>query len=661
MLSNADLNKYGNFIDVQECENKDGALIEAINKINNDQSAINLYFKKSSKFLTLPNSIIGYSFDDYILDLFKLKTIEKAGLQARQGHALVSMEHFRLFWEIKVIHYFNHLYNGSEYSLFYIPYRDTTLIGNENRKVKYNKSVVLRNPDFQNHFGIGYGKRGDILDAHILKRSFIFTVEGQTISKITKKEAYYAISHLNSIFSQLIINLYSGQHKQAGYINLLPYPELQEKDAEVLKNTIDIILEIKRSWYSIDETCLEFHHLIRHFTKHISLIEGIKQLQEKLSNEKHQYLSLVKKNDDFWLQKAKIPTEALPAFEAYKSKRPNENLISIDGVTDDTIENNPNMAYEIISNILGIAYGRWNFRSVQDPGLIPPFSDFFDALPFMPEVSLNEIPLDYPVDVPIDGILVSDRKHYRNICQSVTKVIYLLWPDNGDKIINELCEIGGLNKLEDFLDSPTGFFDFHYKRYTKSRREAPIYWPISTPSGSYTIWLYYPAINDQTLYCVVNNYLKDKIKDTDTEISLLENNATLDNKGLKLLRELTDFKFELLDFEKEILRVAQLPYIPNHEDGVLINASPLHKLFRHSKWHKSTEECWKALEKGEYDWAHLAYSIWPARVKTKCKKDLSIAITHDLEDICDIKPKEKQTKKVTELKERKNKQSKLDM
>jgi len=38
--------------------------------------------------------------------------------------------------------------------------------------------------------------------------------------------------------------------------------------------------------------------------------------------------------------------------------------------------------------------------------------------------------------------------------------------------------------------------------------------------------------------------------------------------------------------------------------------------------------------------AHLAYSIWPERVTKKCKKDLSMAIAHGLENICEIKPKE---------------------
>jgi hypothetical protein len=65
----------------------------------------------------------------------------------------------------------------------------------------------------------------------------------------------------------------------------------------------------------------------------------------------------------------------------------------------------------------------------------------------------------------------------------------------------------------------------------------------------------------------------------------------------------------------------------------MITASPLWKLFRHNQWRKDLEECWKKLESGEYDWAHLAYTIWPDRVREKCKKDRSIAIAHGLEEL----------------------------
>jgi hypothetical protein len=82
-----------------------------------------------------------------------------------------------------------------------------------------------------------------------------------------------------------------------------------------------------------------------------------------------------------------------------------------------------------------------------------------------------------------------------------------------------------------------------------------------------------------------------------------------------------------------VLRVAKLPYKPNQNDGVLITAAPLWRLFRHKPWQKNLKKCWDELEAGKYDWSHLAYAIWPDRVQEACKKDNSIAIAHGLEDL----------------------------
>jgi hypothetical protein len=51
------------------------------------------------------------------------------------------------------------------------------------------------------------------------------------------------------------------------------------------------------------------------------------------------------------------------------------------------------------------------------------------------------------------------------------------------------------------------------------------------------------------------------------------------------------------------------------------------------------------LARGDYDWAHLALSIWPNRVKQKCKSDRSIAIAHNLENLCEIEQSKPKTKK----------------
>ena len=79
-------------------------------------------------------------------------------------------------------------------------------------------------------------------------------------------------------------------------------------------------------------------------------------------------------------------------------------------------------------------------------------------------------------------------------------------------------------------------------------------------------------------------------------------------------------------------------YQPNLDDGVSINAAPLHRLFRLPKWAKDTREVWQKLERGDHDWAHLAYSIWPERVREKCRRDRSLAIAHGLEELYGVPP-----------------------
>jgi len=57
------------------------------------------------------------------------------------------------------------------------------------------------------------------------------------------------------------------------------------------------------------------------------------------------------------------------------------------------------------------------------------------------------------------------------------------------------------------------------------------------------------------------------------------------------------------------------------------------RLFQHKPWQKKLKETWESLERGNYDWAHLAYSIWPERVREQCKADKSLAIAHGLEQL----------------------------
>jgi hypothetical protein len=184
------------------------------------------------------------------------------------------------------------------------------------------------------------------------------------------------------------------------------------------------------------------------------------------------------------------------------------------------------------------------------------------------------------------------------------------------------------------------FFPFHLKQYSKSRRKAPIYWPLSTTSGNYTLWVYYPSLTSQTLYTAINDFLEPKLKQISSETAALRNKGTARTREEeKQFEELQSFELELIEFRDILLKIAQ-NYHPNHDDGVQITASSLWPLFRHKPWQKVLKDTWKKLEKGDYDWAHLAMNYWPERVRAKCKTDKSLAIAHGLEELYEEPPEQ---------------------
>jgi hypothetical protein len=239
--------------------------------------------------------------------------------------------------------------------------------------------------------------------------------------------------------------------------------------------------------------------------------------------------------------------------------------------------------------------------------------------------------------------LVDDEDRQEDIVYRVRDVLEVIWKDKAGDIEQEACEILGVSSLRDYFSKPGNFFAYHFKQYSKSRRQAPIYWPLSTASGSYTLWLYYHRLTDQTLYTCVNDFVEPKLKEVAESASQLRQKYSRSSAEEKELERLSDLELELKDFRDELLRIASF-WKPNLNDGVQITASPLWKLFRYTPWQRTLKETWDKLQRGDYDWAHLAYCIWPKRVQEKCKRDKSLAIAHDLEELYEeqaVEPKKR--------------------
>jgi hypothetical protein len=330
---------------------------------------------------------------------------------------------------------------------------------------------------------------------------------------------------------------------------------------------------------------------------------------------------------------------------------------------------------DLLSELVGCTFGRWDIRFATGEKNVPKLPDPFAPLPVCARGMLQNtqgLPLTkedvqhlqavgqwhYPVQIPWDGILVDDSDNPNDIVRRVREVLIAIWKEHADIIEQEASEILDIKDLREYFRKSSLFFAEHLKRYFKSRRHAPIYWPLSTASGSYTLWLYYHRLNDDSLYTALNKYVKPKIDDTEKHFRRLESELpnAMGREASSLRTEFEETAIlldELREFRDELARVADFPYKPNLNDGVLITASPLWKLFRLPKWRKEVQDCWKKLEAGDFDWANLAYSIWPDRVREICKSDRSIAIAHGLEALCQVatKPAKKKLSKKEKIEE----------
>ena len=352
-------------------------------------------------------------------------------------------------------------------------------------------------------------------------------------------------------------------------------------------------------------------------------------------------MELVKENDDLWMDLADIDrgSEFRQTLNDYKARRPYEELLSIDGASNLNVIDKKTMAQEMVMELVGMAFGRWDTAFAKGEKAIPAFGDVFDALPFMPVVSQGEEPCPVQLAVPSDGIMTNEEESPLCLASHVREVMILLWGDRADDMEYELCQLIGCKSLQAYLSSPTGFFDYHFKRYTKSRRKAPIYWLLASEDGTVDYWINYPKLNKNTLPQLIIQ-LREKGEQLRTRL-----NAALTAHDKTQETQVRAEQEQVEGMMEKLNRIIEAGYVPNHDDGVPVTAAPLQHLAASRLWRTECEKNMEILEKGDYDWSHLAMSMYPARVAQKAKKDWCMALTHGLEHICENKPKEKKTRK----------------
>lgn len=507
--------------------------------------------------------------------------------------------------------------------------------------------AFLRSTDYYYRPGFSWTRRA--------VRFFPYVIPGNCIPSVSRYMAFpehgrqaealgVSASRIASAFMRFYGEKFEFPNFLVDNVKALPWPEIDEPTRKYFTDLIAREVEQRRKAYQNFEP---FHEFLLP-AKLTDLCAGGAALgfdpESLLGEEGERLVAQAYGLDEQQAMHVERDLREALAFRRGPSSADSDPDEDADDNSDFVLEVSP-IAQETahMSYLVGCAFGRWDIRYATGQAVAPALGDPFDPLPVCPPGMLQgpdglpaepgDVPADYPLPIAWPGVLSADPEQPGNIVERVQAALSVIWGTQADKVEEQACVVLGVKTLADYFSSPAKFFAEHFKCYSKSSRKAPIYWPLSTASGRYTLWLYYPRIGRQTLHTALVDFVEPKLEDLKEPISALRaKGKTISSEESRRLSDMQELQIELIEFRDRLSALAAR-YEPNVDDGVLVTAAPLWELFRHKPWQKLAREAWGKLERGDYDWSHLAMSYWPGRVREACITDKSLAIAHGCEDL----------------------------
>jgi hypothetical protein len=247
-----------------------------------------------------------------------------------------------------------------------------------------------------------------------------------------------------------------------------------------------------------------------------------------------------------------------------------------------------------------------------------------------------------------DGIMVLEEGHPDDLAQRTLDILGIIHDDAvAEKIVRTAAGMNGSlrNAIAEYLVGP--FFKSHVKRYGKR----PVYWLLQSPDRNYSAYIFHERATENTLSLLQGKkYLGGRVYRVENELQTAKQKEAQTSGRDKATwarraRELAEVLEDLRAFDQHITAANNFATTDRHgnpttvrwqpelDDGVLLNAAPLHEIM--PAWKRADakldlKKAWKDLEKGEYDWAKTAMRYWPKTVWKACQKDKSFAIAHGL-------------------------------
>lgn len=294
--------------------------------------------------------------------------------------------------------------------------------------------------------GLSFPKQSSAFHVSVLPDGFLPTREGKAILPHDGEDILPLIAYLNSGVVRAFVRDTCGLHKQSGAIGRIPVPFWGVDTFNALKGAAVKLISFASESYDFDETSRSFlapAEMIKPHSEHEDQESEVALVADEIDHICRSLFEVSSEESD-WLMPTAIPSRFEPS------------------------------PMDSISWAVGVAFGRFDIRIVTGERPKPPKADPF-SLP--PARSPGMLPSGDPPFQECQGILVDDPGHADDLVRRITAVY---------ERINKPCP--DAEELRRTLARE--FFPAHIKTYSKSRRKAPIYWQLATPTASYAVWLY---------------------------------------------------------------------------------------------------------------------------------------------------------------------------
>ena len=596
---------------------------------------------KQADFDAIPGTPWVYWMPTDILRLFL--TLPMLGKIAKPKHGMSTGKNERylhFWWEVGISLIGRHFQNregAARSDLHHFPYMKggapVPWFGNQSTVVQYFKGgremIASKtdgtctghrhdNPDYYFRRGVTWSlisSKG--FAARLSPGGFIFDVAGMTCFP-PENLIPITLAILNSRVGKFILSALNPTiNYQVGDIERLPVPnESSSRIAALVNQCVEMARQDSRE----SETTYDFVAPLRQAEDRAARQQRLRALEAEINAEVSRLYGL--SAEDMAVIELELSGNAV-AEDSEETEPAGED--------DETVEapelSQTEISLQWISYAIGTVLGRFEIGKPDGLG----HGDFSE--PVIGEI--NELE-------DKDGIMPCEAGHPQDIAARVLGCLDLmLGAAAGREAIRAALGNGDpLDSLRGWLDRFTGqpaqsFWRYHFQMY----RKRPVYWPFQSPNRRYTVWVFHERFGADTLFRIRNEFVEPRLRLAEREIADLRVQATKDRRAARELDRMLDLADDLGKFAAILKAITERGYTPQIDDGVLLNAAPLHEVL--PSW-PDTKTAWTELEAGKYDWAHQAMAYWPDRVKAACWANKSFAIAHGL-----AVPEEQESKTVS--------------